>query len=134
MRDIASNIGPAQSLRPQVVTAAVNGTGVDILGFASAALILDAGTMTGTTPSETIKWQDSDDNSTFADIATTDLVGGLSGTITLDTTNHQSIIKRGYTGGKRYVRGIVSAVAGTTPSCPLSLQVTRGHASFRPIP
>ena len=58
----------------------------------------------------------------------------MSGTIALDTTNHQSIIKRGYTGGKRYVRGIVSAVAGTSPSCPLSLQVVRGHAAFRPIP
>ena len=57
MRDLMSNIGPAQSLRPQVVTAAVNGSGVDLLGFGSAALILDAGTMTGTTPSETIKWQ-----------------------------------------------------------------------------
>lgn len=134
MRDIASNIGPAQSLRPQAVTAAVNGSGVDLLGFGSAALILDAGTMTGTTPSETFKWQESDDNATFTDIASSDLVGGLSSTILVDTTNHNAIIKRSYAGGKRYVRGICSAVAGTTPSMPVSLQVVRGHAAFRPVP
>lgn len=133
MRDLSSNLGPAQSLRPQVVTAAVNGTGVDLQGYDSAMLVADFGLLGGTTPTETIQWQDSDDNATFANIAAADLVGGASSTITLDPTTDESIVKRSYIGTRRFVRGIVSAVSGTGPTCPISLSVVRGHPAQAPV-
>lgn len=131
MRDLASNLGPAQSIRPQAVTATLNGTGVDLRGFDSALLQLDLGTFAGTGPSATVKWQESDDDATYADIATADLIGGAVPAIT--PTNDESIIKRGYAGTKRYVRAIVSAISGTGPSLPMSAAVIRGHASQQPV-
>lgn len=131
MRDLANNLGPAQSIRPQAVTATLNGTGVDLRGFDSALLQLDFGTFAGTGPSATVKWQESDDDATYTDIATADLIGGAVPAIT--PTNDEAIIKRGYAGTKRYVRAIVSAISGTGPSLPMSATVIRGHASQQPV-
>lgn len=131
LRDVSSNLGPAQSISARAVTAAVNGTGVDLQGFDGAMLYLDLGTFAGTTPGATIRWEESDDNSTFTAIAAGDLLGGLIAAI--DTTNDDQIHKRSYLGNKRYVRAAVTAVSGTGPSLPMAASVVRGHPSQRPV-
>lgn len=131
MQDLHSNIGFSQSLRPQAVIAAVNGLSVDLQGFDGAEFEINLGTFTGTTPTATLKLQESVDGTTFTDIAVADLLGGALPVI--DTTNDEGIIKRGYFNNKRYVRGIVSAVTGTTPSLPMSISVIKGHARKYPI-
>jgi glycerol kinase len=131
MQDLHNNIGFVQSIRSQVVTAAVNGSSADLQNFNSAEFMIDLGTFAGTTPTATIKLQESEDNVTFTDISTEDILGGALPVI--DTTNDESVHKRGYLGNKRYVRGIVSATTGTGPSLPMSITVVKGHARKYPI-
>lgn len=132
MRDLYNEIGPAQSLKPQAVTGAVNGTGVDLQGFGGATVLVDTGTITGTSPTITPKIQESDDNSTFTDVAAADLLGGAL-PATIGTAEDDTLYKRGYLGTKRYLRGIVSAVGGTSPSLPMAISVVRSHAHRSPV-
>lgn len=132
MRDLYNEVGPAQSLRPQTVTAAVNGTGVDLRGFDSATVLVDTGTITGTTPTVTAKIQESDDNSTFTDVAAADLLGGAL-PATIGIAEDETIYRRGYRGAKRYLRVIVSAVGGTSPSLPMAASILRGHPHRSPV-
>jgi hypothetical protein len=115
MRDLNSNIKAMPSLRPQSVTAAANGTGVDLAGFESAAVEFNAGAITGTTPSYLFAVQESDDNSTF----------------TVTATN-AGITVVGYMGDKRYIRGIAKTVTGTTPTLLCSATVILGHPRNAP--
>ena len=69
-----ANVGQMLStidlLPMQSVTATGNGTGVDVQQFVGEISVLLASKATaGTTPTLTVKLQDSADNSTFADIA-----------------------------------------------------------------
>jgi hypothetical protein len=131
MEDMYNSIGLTSSIRAQAVTAAVNGAGVELANFNSATVVFDLGTFAGTTPTATIKIQESDDNVTFTDVAAADLIGGaLPG---IDATTDETVYKRGYIGIKKYVRVIVSAIAGTSPSLPMSAVVIRGHARTYPV-
>ena len=80
MFDLKNNIKLETSLAPILKTADVNGTGIDLKGFSSAALIVNCGT-NGDTFSSTVKTnlqiEHSDDNSTFTDVTSnTDVTGG----------------------------------------------------------
>lgn len=130
MRDLFNNIDPASSIAAQAVTATVNGAGVNLQGYNGADFLVDLGTFAGTTPTATIKFQESDDNTTFTDVAATDLLNGAN-SIAVDTTNDAQVHRRGYVGKKQYVRVIVSAIAGTTPSLPMSATVVRAHGRHK---
>lgn len=132
MRDLYNNVGVSASIAAQTVTAAVNGASVDLQGFESATFSLDLGTFAGTTPTATIKIQESADGTTFTDVAAADLLGGAL-PASFAAADAAKTYKRGYIGDKRYVRAIVSAVTGTGPSLPLSVTVIRGHARHNPV-
>lgn len=98
-------------------TTTANGTGVDLKDFiGQAALILDSAAGTGTTPTLDLKLQDSDDNSTFADVspavAFVQVVAGAS----------QQRVGVDCDALRRYVR-IVSTIGGTTPSFTYSVNM-----------
>lgn len=129
-RDLRSNISPAQSIQAAAVTATVNGSGVDLRDYGSAAIIIALGTFAGTTPSATVKIQESDDDSAYTDVAAADLQGGaLPG---IDTSNDAGVIERGYIGGKRYIRVAVTAISGAGASLPLAAVIVRGHPHLTP--
>lgn len=125
MRDLQSNLGPAQSIAPQAVTATVDGSGVDLRDYDGAMVQIDLGTFGGTTPTATIEIEESDDDATYTAVAAADLLGGAQ-LATIDTTNDAQIHKRGYIGTKRYVRVAVTAIAGTSPSLPMAASIVRG--------
>ncbi len=132
IRDLVSGLGPSTSINAQAVTATLNGTGVDLRGFDSAMVLIDAGLAGGTSPSFTVVVQESDDDATYTAVAAGDLQGG--GQLTAITTaNDQAIYKRGYIGAKRYLRVAVTAVSGTSPTLPLSASIVRGHPHGQPV-
>jgi hypothetical protein len=92
---------------------AVNGTGVDLVGtgnfFRSAMLLVIAGAITDGT--HTYKLQESDDNSSFADVGASDLSGSLTA---VTTANASSVQRQSYTGSKRYLRAVVTTAGATT--------------------
>lgn len=81
-------------------TATVNGTGIDLSSSDAVAVIFGADTITDGT--HTPKIQDSDDNSTFADVAAADQDGALV------AITAASVQKVGYLGSKRYIRAVVT--------------------------
>src|SRR5262249_9439355 len=106
MRDLKSNVDVAQSLAPAARNASANGTGVDLAGYEAAMVEFSFGAVTDGT--HTPKLQDSDDNSTFADVA----ASGLQGAFVAGTAN--SVQRVGYVGGKRFVRAVITIAGATT--------------------
>ncbi|MFK5949266.1 MAG: hypothetical protein QM500_10920 [Methylococcales bacterium] len=124
MKDLQSKIRLAVALAIAVRTASANGSGIDLQGFNSAVVVLTPGTITDGT--HTPKVQESDDDSTYTDVAATDLVGTLAD-LTSDTVQ-----KVGYKGNKRYIR-VVLTVAGTTTGGIYGALAVRGDADLSPV-
>lgn len=124
MRDLQSKIDPVRSVAPGAHTATVNGSGVDLQGFNSAAVVFDPGTITDGT--HTPKLQESDDNSAWSDVAAADQVG------TLAALASDTLQKVGYKGVKRYIRAVVT-VSGATAGGVYGAQVVRGNPENAPV-
>lgn len=132
-RDLASNVSfTGQSFVPAARTATANGTGVDLRDYKAEALVIRFGAITGTTPTMTIRWEESDDDSTYTAVAAADLDGGLV-PAGLDATAANTVIKRGYLGTKRYVRAAITAIAGTSPVYNVQASVERSGANVNPV-
>jgi hypothetical protein len=128
MRDLAHNLGPAQSLAPAARTASANGTGVDLLGFNSAMVLIDLGAWTD--GSHTFEVQESDDDSTYAAVADADLIGTEPVMDAVDEDN--TIHKVGYIGNARYIR-VATTVSGTTTGAVYGASIVRGNAASKPV-
>lgn len=113
------NAAAVQSLAPQARTASANGTSADLAGYRGAICVFAVGTITDGT--HTPKLQESDDNSTFTDVAAGDLEGTWAA---LASSTLQAV---GYKGRKRYVRAVIT-VAGATTGGIYSAVVTREGA------
>lgn len=100
-----------------VVAATANGTGVDIKDYVGTLqLLLDAGAPTaGTTPTLDVKIQDSDDNTTFADVT-----GKAFTQVTTVASRQQLVIDTNSV--RRYIRSVVTIGGTATPAYPVSLQ------------
>lgn len=131
MKSLRDAILVGASLVPDQYTAAANGTGVDLLGYESAAVEILTGAFGGTTPTATAKVQESSDDSTYTDVADSDLIGATGNTsgFALAASSVKTV---SYIGSKRYVRFIISAVGGTSPVIRASASVVRGHARRKP--
>lgn len=125
-RELYNHVLEATSLTPAARSAntAVNGTGVDLLGFESALILVTAGVITDGT--HTIKLQESADNSTFTDVAAGDQLGTPPGPLTSGVGGSASACWA-YVGSKRYIR-VVATTAGATTGGVFAASVLRGHA------
>lgn len=122
---------PTVSLAPALVTATVNGSGVDLSGYRAAAILVALGVFAGTAPTATLQIQDSPDNSTWTAVPAANLAGG--GVIPgITAANANTMIRRGYLGLQRFVRVAVTAIAGTSPSLPLCAVVLLDDAQKQP--
>lgn len=112
----------------------VNGAAVDkadpsggVDGFTTALVVVVAGTITDGTHTVTV--QDSDDGSSFAAAATSDVRGGP---VALTSANSNTIAELGYDGPKRYIRASVT-VAGATTGGTVGAVVMLGGETARPV-
>lgn len=104
------------------------GVGVDLKGYSTALVIVNVGisgdTLSGSVLS-TFKLQESDDNSTFTDVAAADMEGTQS-TVIDDAAEDPTVIVWGYKGSRRYIR-VFDDVTGThTNGTPVGAVVVRG--------
>lgn len=110
LNDLKNNVveaGSGNTLVPATRTASANGTGVDLQASDGPCFALvQAGTVSGTSPTLDAKVQESDDNSTF-----TDITGATFTQITASNKSQIITFKR----AKRYCR-LVFTIAGTSPS------------------
>jgi len=142
MFDLKNNIKLETSLAPILKTADVNGTGIDLKGFSSAALIVNCGA-NGDTFSSSVKTnlqiEHSDDNSTFTDVTSnTDVTGGTvdsSGTfMTIDADGEMGkTYGIGYVGGKRYIRVVIDIVGTHSNGSIYGAVVAKGTPRSGPV-
>lgn len=127
MRSVYDNIKALFSLRPQAATATTNGSAVDTFGYNSAAVTLEVGAVSGTSPTLDVKIQESADGSTgWADVS------GATFTQVTAANNSQIIRVEGLgTSRKRYLRA-VATIAGTSPSFTLAVELLLGRAFKAP--
>ncbi len=105
-RDFHNEFATANSLTPAARNASANGTGVDLAGYRTAAVVFVVGTVTDGT--HTPKLQESDDNSSFSDVAAADQSGTLG---VLASSTNQEV---SYIGTKRYIRAVITVAGATT--------------------
>lgn len=114
--DTAARVTLAPALR--ATNATVNGTSVDLAGtgnfFRTAMLLVIAGAITDGT--HTFVLQESDDNSTFTNVAAADLQGALAAVSSGggSTSGPNTVQRQSYVGSKRYLRANVTTATATT--------------------
>ena len=113
---------------PAARTASANGTGLDLADYEGMCVLsLESAAGTGTAPTLDFKLQESDDNTTFTDVAVASLFSSnnsAAGAFVQVTGAAASVQSRTVDASqlKRYVRGVFT-IGGTTPSftCQASL-------------
>ena len=141
MKDLSNNISPAVSLPAAVRTAAANGTGVDLQGYESATVLVDVGAEGDTLSSSVhfeVSLEESDDNSTFTDVAQASIIDGtiasggiflkLDGTAGGNPDSTGGIFRVGYVGNKRYIRVVIAKTGTHSTGTPIGAMVVRGSA------
>lgn len=124
MKDLQNNLNVVTSLGPAARTASANGTGVDLSGYGGAMVIFQVGVITDGT--HTPKIQESDDDSTYTDVAAADQEG------TLAALASNTVQRVGYKGVKRYLRTVVT-VSGATTGGVYGAAVVRGYPRHAPL-
>jgi len=129
LRNHYRNIAVMPSLSPAArVNGTTNGTNIDLRGFDAAMIAVGFGAYTDGTHTPTV--QHSTDNSTFTNVASTDLDGTL--TAVSSTAGAHAVQSVGYIGANRYVR-VVMTVSGATTGALSHAAVVVGAARNAPI-
>lgn len=100
LRDNTSNLLVAESIRPQVATAGVNGETVDTRGSDAVMIAVSVGAITGSGGDATVTLEESDNGSDWTDVADADILG------TEPTLSADTAYQFGYSGDARYVRAV----------------------------
>lgn len=127
LRDLSSNLGAAESVRPAVHSDSVDGEIVDTRGYRSAMALVQSGAIAGS-GDFTAKLQHSDTSTPgdFTDVAAADLQGSFLATMTENTVE-----RVGYLGDKRYLRVVLTNNSGT--SIAAGAMVVLGDPDQRPV-
>jgi hypothetical protein len=127
MRDLASNIGVAQTLAPVDYSATTKGTAIDLRDYDSAAVIVNTGAITSA-GKYVVSVQESDTTTDgdFGDVGAADLVGSLPSELAAT-----SAYKISYVGNKRYIRAVITKTSGT--SIAAGAVFALGHSHDAPI-
>lgn len=124
MKDLKNRIDAVNSIDPDDYTATVKGLGIDLQGFESAAVVFSVGTVTDGT--HIPKIEESDDNSSWSDVDSSDQEGALSKLVS-DTNQ-----RVGYKGSKRYVRATLT-ISGATTGAQVAGLLLRGLPHREPV-
>ncbi len=106
------------------------GVGVDRTGFQDAVMVAMQG-ISGDTLSGALLWtisfQESDDNSSWANIAAADLEGGVNDHVIDAAAEDPTTIIRGYRGTKKYLRILWTATGTHTNGTPIAGLIVLGR-------
>ena len=126
---------------PAVRNSDVNGTGVDTAQYNSLTFLAVVGdsadTLSGTNKIE-IETEESDDNSSYTDVANADLEGYVAATNTgtfalIDApTEDQTTFVAGYKGGKRYARPVLNFSGTHSTGTPIGVIGVLSNAKYPP--
>lgn len=123
MKDIKSNVDANASIDPATHNSDQTGTGVDLQGYEASMTVVQSGALTD--GAHTPKLQESEDDSVYTDVASTDLEGSFANLLA------DAIQRVGYKGAKRYVRVFVTS-SGSTGAI-YGVLILRGVAHHSPV-
>ncbi len=140
--DLHNRVTTVRAIRPQTITSSnIASSGIDLQFFSSAEIVVEFGDIDemGTSPVGSAKvdvqLEDSDDNSTFADVVKADIVGGdatfSSGLVFTGVTTDVNVLEVGYVGAKRYIR-VTLKPTGLTNGGPIAAMVIKGNPRHGP--
>lgn len=123
---------PVRVLNPVArTTTSVNGSSVDLAGYEGAQVVLHGGLWTDGTATVTIR--ESDDDSTFTDVAAADLefsadtVVSSSGTFVISSTATDNLSRSiGYAGSSQYIT-VNAATTTATTGAVIGVDVIRSY-------
>lgn len=136
MRDLLHNIKIQQALDPVVATTTKTSAAIDLLGYDSAAVIVSVGN-SGDTLSGSVYWtlklQESDDNSSYSDVAVGNLHNSAA-TVVIDAPSEDTLpVSFGYKGSKRYLKAIATATGTHTNGTPMAMIAVLGRPAQAPV-
>lgn len=108
LRDFNACSDVVESIRPEVATAGVNGETVDTRGSDSVLIAVSIGAISGAAGDASVTLEESDDDSTWTDVADADILGSEPTALAANTA-----YQFGYSGDSRYVRAVF-ALGGET--------------------
>lgn len=143
MRSSHYNIGPVLAIGPAVLAADNTPAAIDLLGFDSAAVLIQVGvggiTFSGTNRVDfKLSHGDTATASEHSAVAQTDVVGATvatGGIVKSLTAAHAAadVTKLSYVGGKRYI-SILADFDGTHGTgTPIAVTVVKGHPASAPV-
>lgn len=125
--DLKSKIQTVQLFTKIQRTATATIQGTDVSGFHGAMFVIDIGAWTAN--DLTVTFQDSDDNSTWADIATASLDGDQN--LAIVTGIASTVRYTGYKGNKKYIGAkITDAASG---DAVVGVLVVKGNSKELPV-
>lgn len=136
MRDLYHNVLVSQHLDPAVATSTKTSTAIDLQGYGSANIVFAVG-QSGDTLSGSVYWtlklQDSDNNSSYSDVAASGISSGTATVVINDPAEDQAAYGFGYIGGKRYVKAVATPTGTHTNGTPIGIIAMLGNASYTPV-
>lgn len=141
MRDLHNNLGIVRVLDPAVRNSDVNGgdADVDLQGYNGCEMIvvvgLSADTLNGSN-TISLELEESDDDSTYTDVAAADMLGGNAGgtgqfALIDDAAEDDAVYSVGYIGDKRYVRLVVNFSGTHSTGTPIGACAVVGHGRHK---
>lgn len=140
MKDLHSHITVALAIGNAVFTADNTPVAIDLQGYESAEIEMSIG-IGGITFSDTnkieFKLTHSDDNSTYTDVTTADMLGvtvASGGIIKALTAAHAAAAayRYGYKGGKRYLKLLADFSGTHGTGTPIAANVIKGNGFSNP--
>jgi len=140
MRDIHSDMTVDVAIGADTLDADNTPAAIDLQGYNAAEIVLAVGaggiTFSGTNKIE-FKLTHSDDDSTYTDVATADMLGvtvASDGIIKALTSAHASAsaYRFGYKGGKRYLKLLADFSGTHGTGTPIAAVVLKGHGYNQP--
>lgn len=140
MRDLHSSVAVATLIGAATLSADNTPAAVDLQGFEAAEIILAIGvggiTFSGTNKVE-FKLTHSDDDSTYEDVTTADMLGvtvASGGIIKSLVAAHAAAAsyRFGYIGGKRYLKLLADFSGTHGTGTPIAATVVKGAANLQP--
>ena len=142
MRDLYNKVAADYGVEAAVITADTNGTSIDMQGYDSLMVVACLGA-SGDTLSASVKieleLEESDDNSTFTDVADADMHNTVTGTNTGcfgvidDPAEDSAVYRTGYKGNARYVRPVVNLTGTHTNGTEIAIVMLRSNADNQPV-
>lgn len=136
MRDIYHNIAASQPLNPVVSTSTKTSSAIDLKGYNSLEVLFCVG-LSGDTLSGSVYWtlklQESDDDSTYTDVAAADLLNGSATSVINSSSLDETVVPFGYKGGKRYIKAVATPTGTHTNGTPIGVVALRGNPSIVPV-